>query len=102
MFPTAFCMAFELATYGFVAGWLHHKLPKKKLNVYVTLLSAMITGRLVWGAVMFSCLGFQPSKFGFQAFLSGAVLNAVPGILIQLLLIPILVITLERFLPKNN
>ena len=26
MFPTAFCMAFELAAYGLVAGWLHNKL----------------------------------------------------------------------------
>ena len=33
MFPTAFCMAFELATYGFVAGWLHGKLPNKKAYV---------------------------------------------------------------------
>ena len=38
MFPTALCMAFELAAYGFIAGWLHNKLPKKKVNVYVSLL----------------------------------------------------------------
>ena len=62
MFPTAFCMAFELATYGFVAGWLHNKLPKKKMNVYVSLLSAMVIGRLVWGVVMFCCMGLNVSK----------------------------------------
>ena len=41
MFPTAFCMAFELAAYGFVAGYLHNKLPRRKINVYVSLISAI-------------------------------------------------------------
>lgn len=96
MFPTAFCMAFELATYGFVSGWLHNKLPKKKAYIYVSLLSAMTIGRLVWGVVMFCCMGLDASKFGFNAFLGGAFLNAVPGIVLQIVLIPILVISLEK------
>lgn len=97
MFPTALCMAFELATYGLIAGWLHNKLPKKKANVYVSLLSAMIIGRLVWGIVMFCCMGFDVSQFGFSAFWAGAVLNAIPGIIIQIVLIPVLVIALEKY-----
>ena len=101
MFPTAFCMAFELAAYGLVAGWLHNILPKKKVNVYVSLISAMIVGRLVWGVVMFACMGFDASVFGFSAFLAGAVLNAVPGIVLQVVLIPIIVLTLERFVAKK-
>lgn len=101
MFPTAFCMAFELATYGFVAGWLHNKLPKKKANVYVSLLCAMIIGRLVWGIVMFSCMGFDASAFGLQAFMAGAVLNAVPGIILQIVIIPIIVIALEKLMNKE-
>ena len=102
MFPTAFCMAFELAAYGFVAGWLHNKLPKRKENVYVSLLCAMIIGRLIWGVVMFACMGFDISVFGIQAFMTGAVLNAVPGIVLQIILIPILVITLEKLVKKND
>lgn len=101
MFPTAFCMAFELAAYGLVAGWLHKRLPKKKINVYISLISAMIIGRLLWGVVMFGCMGFDMSKFGFSAFLAGAVLNAVPGILLQVVLIPLLVITLEKIVAKE-
>lgn len=100
MFPTAFCMAFELAAYGVVSGWLHNKLPKKKVSVYVSLLSAMIIGRLVWGVVMFGCMGFDISKFGFSAFLAGAVLNAIPGIILQIIVIPILVITVRN--SRNN
>ena len=102
MFPKAFCMAFELAVYGFVAGWLHNKLPKKKINVYVSLLSAMVIGRLVWGIMMFCCMGFDASKFGLNAFLAGAVLNAVPGIIVQIVLIPVLVITLEKIINKEE
>ena len=100
MFPTALCMAFELAVYGFIAGWLHNKLPKRKINVYVSLLSAMLLGRLVWGIVMFCCMGFDTSKFGLSAFLAGAVLNAIPGIVVQIVLIPILVISLEKLVYK--
>ena len=100
MFPTAFCMAFELATYGFVSGFLYNKLTNKKVNVYVSLLCAMVIGRVIWGLVMFCCMGFDVTKFGFGAFLGGAVLNAVPGIVLQIILIPILVITLKRFVNK--
>ena len=102
MFPTAFCMAFELATYGFIAGWLHNKLSNKKVNVYVSLLGAMVIGRLVWGVLMFCCMGFDASKFGLNAFLAGAVLNAVPGIIVQIVLIPVLVITLGKIVNKSE
>ena len=102
MFPTAFCMAFELATYGFIAGWLHNKLSNKKVNVYVSLLGAMVIGRLVWGIIMFCCMGFDASKFGLSAFLAGAVLNAVPGIIVQIVLIPVLVITLGKIVNKSE
>jgi len=101
MFPTAFCMAFELAAYGFAAGFLHNQLPKKKANVYVSLLCAMIIGRLVWGIVMFACMGFDVSAFGLQAFMAGAVLNAVPGIVLQVVIIPIIVIALEKLMNKE-
>ena len=100
MFPTAFCMAFELAAYGFIAGWLYNRLPKKKANVYVALLSAMVIGRIVWGAVMFCCMGLDASKFGLNKFLAGVVLNAVPGIVLQIVLIPVLVITLKKSVDK--
>lgn len=96
MYPTAFCMAFELAVYGFAAGWLYYILPKKKINVYVSLLGAMVLGRVVWGAVMFCCMGLDTTKFGLNAFLAGAIANAVPGIIVQIILIPILVISLKR------
>lgn len=95
-FPTALTMAFELATYGAVAGLLHRLLPRKKPYIYCSLLAAMLTGRLVWGTAMFISLSASGGIFTFSAFLAGAVTNAIPGIIVQLVLIPILVILLEH------
>ena len=91
LFPMALCMAFELATYGFVAGLMHKLLPKKKPYIYASLLISMIVGRIVWGIVMSICVG----TFTFNAFILGAITNAIPGIIIQIALIPILVMVLE-------
>ncbi len=96
LFPTAICMSAELAVYGLVSGLLYSRLPRKKRSVYAALLSAMAAGRLVWGAARFLCTGLDASAFGFGAFWSGAVTSAIPGILLQIGLIPLLVITLEK------
>lgn len=96
MYPNAFAMAFELAAYGFVSGILYRAFPAKKGYIYCSLIISMIFGRLVWGAVQFCCMGLDSSKFGFAAFWAGAVANAIPGIILQLLLIPVVVMLLEK------
>ena len=96
LFPTAVCMAFELATYGAVAGWMHERLPCKKSSVYCSLLTAMIVGRIVWGVAMYICLGIGGGSFTFAAFVAGAFTNAIPGIIVQIVLIPILVMVLDN------
>ncbi len=95
-FPTAVCMAFELATYGAVAGIMHQILPSKKSCIYASLLVAMISGRLIWGIAMFVCLGLTGSSFTIATFLAGAFTNALPGIIIQIALIPIIVMLLDK------
>ena len=102
MFPVAVSMAFELATYGSISGLLYRKLPQNKLSVYISLLTAMIAGRLVWGLVRFLCAGLDFSAFGLNAFWSGAVATAIPGILVQILLIPVLVISLKKYNPART
>lgn len=96
LYPTAFCMAFELATYGVVAGLCYQFLPNKKIYTYVALIIAMILGRVVWGVAMLICLSISGAGFTFAAFISGAIVNALPGIIIQIILIPIIVIALEK------
>lgn len=96
MFPNAVSMAFELATYGFVSGVVYRRVQHTLPMMFATLLSAMVAGRLLWGAVRFILAGLTGSSFPFSAFLSGALLTAVPGILAQLILIPLIVNALTK------
>ena len=96
MFPTAVCMAFELATYGATVGLTHNLLPRKKFSVYCSLLVAMVLGRVVWGIAMMICVGASGGAFTFAAFLAGAITNAIPGMIVQIILVPILVILIEN------
>ena len=96
MFPIAIAMAFELAAYGLVSGVLWHKVKHTVPMMYASLVTAMVAGRLVWGAVRFVLAGLTGSSFPFSAFLSGALLTAVPGIVAQLVLIPLILIALQK------
>lgn len=96
IFPVGVAMAFELATYGFMTGALYKALPKKTYNIYVTLIISMIMGRVVWGGVQYLIAGFQNTAFTFQIFMAGAFLNAIPGIVLQLILIPVIIIALKK------
>ena len=98
--PTGVAMCFELAVYGLLAAVLYRALPKKNWAVYVALIGAMIAGRLVWGAARLVLLGLGQAPFGWAAFLSGAVLDALPGIALHIVLIPLLVIALKRYNPQ--
>lgn len=102
LFPTATAMAFELAVYGFMAGLLYRKLPQKKWAIYVSLLISMISGRIVWGVVQLACMGFDATKFTFSAFWAGAVVNAIPGIILQVVLIPVLIMFFEKLNNKKT
>jgi|SRR5690554_197035 len=97
MFPIAVAMSFELAAYGLFAGLFYKYLPKKNIFVYVDLILAMVLGRIVWGAAMFLLLGFTAqAPFSWAAFMNGAFITAVPGIILQLVLIPIIIIALKN------
>ena len=96
MFPSAIAMAFELAVYGGMAGLLYSRLPRKKWMIYAALLISMIAGRVVWGAVQALLAGLSGNSFTWTLFLTGAVINAIPGIIMQLALIPVLVVTMDK------
>ena len=89
-------MTFELAAYGLVAGAIYRVLPRRAGSIYLSLICAMIVGRIVWGCAMVVIMGISGSPFTWGAFLAGAVLNAIPGIIVQLVLIPLLVMALQR------
>ena len=79
-----------------MAGWLYKKFPKTIPGIYAALVIAMISGRVVWGIVRLLLAGLAGNGFTWAAFLAGAVTTAVPGIIVQLVLIPVLVYALEK------
>lgn len=96
MFPTAVVMSFELAAYGFMTGLLYSLFPKKDGFIYPALLLSMLVGRVVWGIASLLFIGLSGDVFTWQMFLGGAFLNAIPGIIIQIVVIPIIIIALKR------
>ena len=89
-------MCAELAAYGAVSGLLYRRLSARRGGTYIALLGAMLAGRLVWGCAkkgVFALLGLD---FGWSLFWAGAVLDALPGIALQILLVPLLVTALRR------
>ncbi len=97
MYPTAIAVALEMATYALITGGLYRYLPKRSVkSVYIAMLPAMILGRLVRLAAEIILLGLKGNAFAWRAFLSGTILNAAPGILLQLVLIPAVMLLLWR------
>ena len=97
IFPTGIAMAFELAAYGIIAGFLYSRSRWQcVVSLYRSLIAAMIGGRIVWGIVRVLLTGVGGEPFTWQVFLSGAFLTAIPGIILQLVFIPVLMVALDR------
>ena len=105
IFPTGVSMTFELAAYGAVIGLIMQQLSKKNivdtgkkyvLNLYLALIGAMLAGRIVWGLVRFILARAIMQPFTLEMFMAGAFLTAVPGIIVQLILIPGIMAALKR------
>ncbi len=94
--PTALTMAFELCAYALVIGIMYSKLPKNVISTYISLVVAMIVGRVVWGAATAIVMGVSGGAFTMELFMAGAVINAIPGIIVQLVLIPVVIIGLTK------
>lgn len=97
IYPEAVAMAFELATYGLVAGLLYGLTRRKSLLTLLdSMTAAMLAGRLVWGAAEVILLGLGGKAFTWKLFFAGAFINAFPGIIIQFILIPAVMVVLDR------
>lgn len=97
LFPTGIAMSFELMTYGLVAGLLYGISHWQcVISLYRSLIAAMLAGRVVWGIVQVILLGISGNGFIWQMFMAGAFLNAIPGIIVQLILIPVIMVALNR------
>lgn len=96
LMPVAVAMAFELAAYGAVAGIVYNLLPRKILNIYISLIIAMLAGRIVWGIAMYLLLMSTGGTFALQAFLAGAFIKSWPGIILHIAIIPPIILALQK------
>ena len=97
LYPNAVAMAFEMAAYGFVSGYLYsHARWQCTKMLYISLVTAMLAGRIVWAFAEVILLGIGGNTFTWEMFAAGAFLNAIPGIIVQLVLIPLIMVALRR------
>jgi len=89
-------MVFELAAYGLVAGLLikYVRTKSKIANTYIALIGAMLAGRVLFG--LLNALIFRFGAYSLSIWLAGAFVTALPGILIQLIIIPVLILAIEK------
>lgn len=103
MIPTGLAMAFEMAAYGALAGILYQRFSQR--SVYLPLIGAMLGGRIVWGVASWAIYALlMENSFAIAAFWTGGFVNAWPGIVLQLVLVPLIVKALEhaRMLPLEK
>ena len=89
-------MMIELATYGLVAGVMINIVRTHRLSVdiYISLIVAMLVGRVVAGIAQ--VIYFFEGTYVLSMWTTAYFITAFPGIIIQLLLVPSLIIALER------
>ncbi len=96
-------MMLELALYGLISGLLLRFVRTAYLlaDLYISLLSAMLAGRILTGAAR--ALIFTSGTYSWKAWATGYFISSFPGIILQLILLPILYIALQRahFIPAR-
>ncbi|MCI8610982.1 MAG: ECF transporter S component [Clostridiales bacterium] len=100
MYPMGFSMMGELCAYGAVCGLLYTKVfssTNKVWSIYLSLLPAMLAGRLVAGLIKWLLLMGTENPLTLHAFLTSSFITAWPGIIIQLILIPSIMLTFRKF-----
>lgn len=87
-------IAVEIIAYGLIAGFLRGKM---QLNLYASLIGALVLGKLFLGMGAFIVLGSDPIFYIRQAVYIGW-----PGIVLQILLIPFIVKFIQsKFISQN-
>ncbi len=93
----------ELAVYGLVAGLMMRfvRTGKNIGDIYISLGTSMIAGRIVGGIA--KALFFTGGSYSISLWVASYFVEALPGIICHLLLLPVLVMTLERakVIPKR-
>ena len=94
--PIAQGMMAELATYGFLTGFLYRHF---KLNSVLSLIGAVFFGRLIYGlfgAFMFPIFGLEGISPIYP--ITGGIITGLPGIILQFAIVPPTVYFIEKSL----
>lgn len=91
--PSMIC---ELAVYGLIAGLLIYFVHtgNKTADLYISLAGAMLAGRIIYGIV--NALIFRAGEYSMSIWLTASFVTALPGIVIQLVLLPLIVLGLRK------
>lgn len=89
-------MTVELAVYGLVSGLLMRFVRTRSFiaDIYISLAGAMLAGRIVSGLV--NAFIFSAGSSSIDAWLTASFITAWPGIVIQIVIIPVLAAALEK------
>lgn len=106
VFPQNIIMAFELAAYGLFSGLVMHLIRNlniaRPIKVYISLISSMIAGRLINALVLLVMARLFGMNVAAPVSVVSAALFGLPGIIIQLLLVPAIVFVLSVIQEKYN
>lgn len=94
LYPVSMAMSIELLVYGLVCGLIYNK--KSIKNIYFSLLISMVSGRVIYGTLMSVMLGVSGGTYTFNAFITGTVIGSLPGIILQILIVPVIVLIVDK------
>ena len=91
-------MIVELGVYGLCTGLLNQiiTINNELLKYYLVLIISMVVGRITYGIC--NALLFKAGNYSLSIWLSAAFIKGIPGIIIQLVLIPTIVKTIKKLL----
>ena len=98
LFPMMVIMVFELAMYGFITSFLYRRL---RTPMLISLILSMIIGRIVAGGVVYLLVVLFSQKMDPQLFIKGGVITGLPGIAIQIILVPLLIGAINKYTTIN-
>ncbi len=99
LYPMAFSMAFEMATYGLISGlllYIFKKNIKTIVSIYLSLVIALICGKVVWGISRVIFGYFGANQITFKIFIIDSFVKSFPGTIIQLILIPTIYFAVKK------
>ncbi len=96
MLPMALTMAFELLTYALLVALIAPKHAKNWAGILLTMLIAMVGGRIVYAIANFFILNAMGMPFSLPTVFKALTIGGLPGIILHLVIIPPIVLALRR------